>query len=503
MNSKQVVLIIFDGWGIAPPSPENAIEKAHKPFFDKLWKEYPHSKFDASGEAVGLPPGNIGSSEIGHMTIGAGTVIDTDQIKLNKLAENDQIDQSPAIKEAFLHTKKNDSVLHLCGQLSNGGVHSHQDHLFALLRAAKKAGIKRVAIHIFTDGRDTAPTSGAKFVEGLEKEIEKIGVGFIATISGRYYAMDRDNRWDRLQLVEEAMFSCIGKKCDLSPTQTLEDLYKSNETDEFIKPLIFEDSKGNTYPVSENDSIIFFNFRPDRARMLSSKLSEKAKNENICFVTLTEYDPKIECLVAYPPTKIETTLSEEISKAGLTQAHIAETEKYAHVTYFFNGGREEKYPKETDILIPSNKDVATYDLAPEMKALEIANAAVSEIEKGTNFIVLNFANPDMVGHTGNFDATVKAIEETDKALQIVVEKAIEKGSICFITSDHGNAEMEIDPQSGEKFTAHTLNQVPAIITDKNIKLATGGGLSDIAPTILSLLKIEKPQKMTGKNLIID
>ncbi len=518
---KPLLLVIFDGWGMRDEKEGNAIAKANIPFFNSLLENYPYAKLEASGLAMGLPEGQIGSSEIGHGIIGAGSVIDTDMVKLNKLSEEDKIAESPAIQEAFEHAKKNNSVLHLCGQVSPGGVHSHQDHLYALLRAAKKAGIEKVAIHAFLDGRDTAPTSGEKFISQLEAEIEKIGVGFIATVSGRYFAMDRDNNWDRVEKVEKLLFEGIGRDNeDLTPTNMLKKLYLEGETDEFVKPVIFKDKEGNTYPLSQNDSVIFFNFRPDRARELGSKISEKAKNEGICFVTLTEHDPKMECLVAYPPQKIETCLADQLSKAGLTQIHIAETEKYAHVTYFLNGGNEKRFPNEDRILIDSRKDVPTHDLAPEMKVKEIADAVVAAIKGDPNFefkesagepikkgvekhdvIIINIANADMVGHTGNMDAAIKAVEAVDPQLKRMVEAVIEEGGVAFITADHGNAEQMVDPKTGERFTAHTTYPVPGILTDKNIKLKKTGGLADVTPTILELLNIEQPKEMTGKSLI--
>lgn len=498
--SKQIILVIFDGWGIYKKYPGNAIENANKPFFDYLWKKYPHAKFQASGEAIGLPPGNIGSSEIAHTIIGAGAIIDTDLVRLNKLSEADQIDLSPAIQEAFNHARKFNSVLHLCGQVSPGGVHSHQNHLFALLKAAKRAGLEKVAIHVFTDGRDMPPTSGHQFVKELEDEIEKIGIGFIATLQGRYYAMDRNDNWDRLKLVEEAMFNCEGRTCDINPSQMMKSLYQEGEEDEFIKPLVFLDKDGNKYPVSKNDSVIAFNFRPDRMRMLDKKIIERKDQDNLCFVTLTEHDPRFECLVAYPPMEIKTTLANEISKAGLTQAHITETEKYAHLVYFLNGGRDDPFPNEEDILIESRRDIPTHDLAPEMKAKEITDKAIEKLDEGIDFIAINYANADMIGHTGNYEATVKAIEALDIQLKRLVEHAQEKGAVVFITADHGNAEMEINEENGEKITAHTTNLVPAILTSNDYKLKDGG-LADIAPTILELFGIEKPEAMTGKSLL--
>lgn len=522
MNVKQqVLLVIFDGWGIRAEKEGNAIAQANKPFFDSLWKDYPHAELKASGLAVGLPEGQIGSSEIGHGVIGAGTIIDTDMVKLSKLSAEDKIAESPAIQEAFNHAKKHNSVLHLCGQVSPGGVHSHQDHLFAILRAAKKADIQKVAIHAFTDGRDVAPTSGAGFIKELEDVIEDIGVGFIATLQGRYFAMDRDNNWDRVEKVEDSMFRSIGRESsEISPSEMMKKLYIEGETDEFIKPIIFTDKKGNKFPLSQDDAIIFFNFRPDRARELGSKIAEKSKGENICFVTLTEYDPKMECLVAYMPMRAETCLAEQLSKNGLTQIHIAETEKYAHLTYFLNGGNEIPFPLEDRILIDSRKDIPTHDKAPEMKVKEIADATIAAIKGDPDFvfkevaggemkkgvekhdvIIINIANPDMVGHTGNMEAAIKAVEIVDVQLKRIIDVILEEGGVAFITADHGNAEQMRDPETGDRFTAHTTFPVPAILTDKSKKVKAEGGLADVTPTILDLLGLEKPTAMTGESLI--
>jgi 2,3-bisphosphoglycerate-independent phosphoglycerate mutase len=500
---KQVVLVIFDGWGIREDKKWNAIENAKKPFFDKLWSEYPHTELKASGLAVGLPDGEMGNSEVGHLTIGAGKIIDTDYVKISKAVADKQLSVNPAIKELFEFVKKNNSTLHVNGLVSPGGVHSHQEHLFGILQAAKDAGIEKVAIHAFTDGRDTAPRSAAQYLEQLEHQIEKIGVGFIASVAGRYYAMDRDKNWDRVERVEKALFEGVGEQClQIKASEVIRKKYDEGQVDEHLEPMIFCDKDGNASLFKAEDGVLFFNFRADRARMLAQKISEKAIKENICFVTMTSYDKNIQCLVAYPQTKINTYLAKEISESGMTQVHVAETEKYAHVTYFLNGGSEEDIKGETNILVDSRKDIKTHDQAPEMRADGIAEKVCEEIEKQVvDFIVLNFANPDMVGHTANYEATIIAIEATDKALQKVVEKAWEKDSIVLITADHGNAELEADPETNEKITAHTTYPVPGIITDQFFSLRDGGGLADIAPTILDLLDIEQPDEMTGKSLI--
>lgn len=499
---KKVLLVIFDGWGIAPAGPGNAIEAAKKPFYDSLLQKYPHSKLCASGECVGLPDGEMGNSEVGHLTIGAGTPADTDVVRINKSIAEKSFEQNEAIQKLFSHVKNNNSVLHIQGLVSSSGVHGHINHLYAFLEAAKNAGINKVAIHAFTDGRDTPPQSASEFLHQLDHMIKELGIGFVASVAGRYYAMDRDKNWDRTAKVMDALFECKGDLCEkLTPTEYIANLYKEGKTDEHLEPIIFKDSEGKTYPVQKNDGVIFLNFRADRARQLTEKISEKVVPDNLCFVTMTEYEKNEQCFVAFPPQTISFTLASEISKAGLTQSHIAETEKYAHVTYFLNGGIEEKFPKEERYLIDSRKDIVTHDQAPEMRAKEIAEKSVEQLKKGVNFVVLNFANPDMVGHTANYDATIKAVEAVDTALKIVVEAANANGYLTFITSDHGNAEVVKD-ETGKPFTAHTTNPVPAILTDETLKL-TDGGLPDVAPTILGLLGIPKPSSMSGKSLIQD
>lgn len=503
---KPVVLIVLDGWGYREELKDNAVAQAQTPNFDKYWNAYPHTLLCASGEAVGLPEGQIGNSEVGHMTIGAGAVIDTDLVKIKKAIQSGEFGQNKAFQALFDHVKKHDSVLHIQGLLSDGGVHSHKDHLIEFLKAAKEAEVKNVAIHVFTDGRDTAPQSAATYLKELEEAIAYTGIGFIATMSGRLYAMDRDSNWDRVEKVTDAIFECKGNVCHLKqPSVYLEELYGQGIVDEKLEPIVFADEKGEMYKLKENDGVFFFNFRPDRARMISSKIAEKACQANIMFVTMTEYEPTLVCQVAFRQSNIETTMAEQISKAGLTQAHIAETEKFPHATYFLNGGQNDPYPGEEDIMLPSRKDVLTHDLAPKMQAAGIADKAIEQIEKGTDFIFINFANPDMVGHTANVPAIVEAVEETDLQLGRVIDTLIKKDGIAFITADHGNAEVNIDPETGEKHTAHTCNPVPAIITDASAKFLTGeneGSLADIAPTILELLGIEKPSGMTGKNLVI-
>jgi 2,3-bisphosphoglycerate-independent phosphoglycerate mutase len=506
---KQVALIVLDGWGYREDPANNAISAAKTPNFKNYWNEYPHMLLEASGLAVGLPSGQMGNSEIGHTTIGAGAIMDTDLVRIAKAIKNNEFVTNAAFVKLFEHVKKHGSTLHIKGLLGEGGVHAHSDHLFAFLRAAKDYGLANVAIHAFTDGRDTPPQSAAGYFKELESVIEKVGIGFIATASGRFYAMDRDNNWDRTEKAEQAIFEGVaGTTTTEKPSAYMNKLYKEGKIDEHIEPIIFVDDTGKGYKVDKNDGVLFFNFRSDRSRQLSKKIVERRDAQNICFVTMTEYDKTLNAEIAFPKRSIETTLAAEISRVGMSQAHIAETEKFPHATYFLNGGREVPYPGEVHILLESRKDVPTHDLAPKMRAESIADKAIEAIEKGTNFIFINFANPDMVGHTANVPAIIEAVEEVDIQLGRVVGALVKNGGIAFITADHGNAEVNIDPTTGEKHTSHTINFVPAILTDASavpvsdagVK-APSGGLADIAPTVLKLLGIPQPSAMTGKSLI--
>lgn len=501
---KQVALIVLDGWGYREDPKDNAVAAAKTPHFNSYWDTYPHALLEASGHAVGLPEGQMGNSEVGHMTIGAGKALDQDLVRIKKAIDTGEYESNPAFQALFQHVKDNNSVLHALGLMSDGGVHSHQEHLFAFLRAAHKAGIKKVAIHVFTDGRDTAPQSASESMKKLETVLDEVGNAFIASISGRFYAMDRDNNWDRLKKTEDALFECKGNVCTIKPSAYLEDLYKQNlgnkSLDEHIEPIVCTDLQGENCAIKDNDAVFFFNFRSDRARMLSEKLIEKESTHNICFATLTEYSTEFKCLVAFPPIKIDTTLAKEISEAGLTQTHIAETEKFPHATYFLNGGYEGEYPGEKHVMLESRKDVQTHDLAPKMRAEGIADKAIEEIKNGTNFIFINFANPDMVGHTANVPAIIEAVEEVDLQLGRVVDAMNEVGGVVFFTADHGNAEVNIDPITGEKHTSHTINPVPAVLTDAELKIHNGT-LADIAPTVLTILGLTPPASMTGKSLV--
>lgn len=501
MKKKPVVLIVLDGWGYREDSVHNAIAQAKKPFFDYLWKSYPHTLLEASGLAVGLPEGQMGNSEVGHTTIGAGKPADTDLVRIGKSIQTGEYEKNPAFQALFEHVKKHNSVLHVQGLLGGGGVHSHSDHLFAFLRAGEKAGVKRIAVHVFTDGRDTAPQSASKYLKELEEVLREIKVGFIATVSGRFYAMDRDNNWDRLAKVEQALFECKGNVCTIEPSKFVDSLYKEGKLDEHLEPLVCHSVDGRGCAIEDNDGVFFFNFRADRARQLSQKILEKVNKNNVCFVTLTEYSPEFKCLVAFPPIAIDTTIAKEVSEAGLTQAHIAETEKFPHATYFLNGGVEKPYPGEIHELLASRKDVPTHDLAPKMRAEAIAEKAIEYVNMGIDFIFINFANADMVGHSANVPAIIEAVEEVDLQLRRVVEIVERAGGVVFITADHGNAEVNFDLSTGVKHTAHTTNPVPAIVTKEGIKLRDGGTLADIAPTILSLMELKVPKGMTGKNLI--
>lgn len=498
---KPVALIILDGWGYREETQDNATATAKTPNFNRLWQEYPHALLAASGEAVGLPAGQMGNSEVGHTTIGAGAPVLTELVRIDRAIADGEFAANSAFQKIFTHVKQNGSVLHIIGLVSDGGVHSHQSHLVAFLQTAKAAGLSKVAIHAFADGRDTAPQSAANYLKELEQAIAYAGIGFIASVSGRLYAMDRDQNWERVDKVTDALFECKGNVCQLTqPSIHLAELYQKGEVDEKLEPIIFADKDGQTYKLSEGDGVFFFNFRADRARMLSAKIAEQAAKANICFVTMTEYSPDLPALVAFPPIKPAVTLAQIISQANLTQAHIAETEKFPHVTYFFNGGREAPWPGETHELVPSRKDVLTHDLAPEMRAAEIADKAVEAIKNKKDFVLVNIANPDMVGHTANVPAIIKALEATDQALGQMIAAIEAVNGVAIITADHGNAELNCDPETGEPCTSHTTNPVPVIITDSSIKIKNGT-LADLAPTILAYLNLPQPAAMTGHSLL--
>lgn len=507
MAKKPVMLMILDGFGIAPKSDGNAVEAAKKPNFDRLIGKYPHTQLQASGLYVGLPDGQMGNSEVGHLNIGAGRIIYQELTRITKEISEGGFFKNDALTLAVNNAKEKNSALHLMGLLSDGGVHSHIDHVKGLLRLAKDAGLKKVYVHCFMDGRDVPPSSGKDFVVELENYMNEIGVGKIATVSGRYYAMDRDNRWERVELAYNAMVLGRGEIAT-SAVEAMEKSYHDNKTDEFVLPAVV-DSNGM---IKNGDSVIFFNFRPDRAREITRAINDKEfagfKREtlNLTFVTMTQYDKTLEGVnVAYRPESINNTLGEYVSSKGLNQLRIAETEKYAHVTFFFNGGVEKENPGEDRALIASPK-VATYDLKPEMSAYEVTEELINRInEDKYDMIILNFANPDMVGHTGVMEAAVKAIEVVDECLGKISDKILEKEGTLFITADHGNAETMIDFSTGNPFTAHTTDPVPFIWVANNTEGRTlqEGKLADIAPTMLTVMGLDIPEEMSGKTLIIN
>jgi 2,3-bisphosphoglycerate-independent phosphoglycerate mutase len=494
-----VALIILDGWGHRLETQHNAIAQAKTPFFDRMWKEWPHSLLTAGGEAVGLPEGQVGNSEIGHSTIGAGTVIDTDLVQIAKAIRSGAFATNPAFEELFDHVRLHDSTLHVIGLLSPGGVHSHQEHLYEFLRLAKQKGITKLAIHAITDGRDTSPRSAASYLKELEDVLSEVGIGRIATVSGRYYAMDRDKNWDRLAKYERALFEGDGHRENVMPSQLVSQRYAEAHVDEHLEPIVFLDADGASYPIQTGDGVFFFNFRPDRARMLAQKLHERTSTHDLAVVTMAQYEKNLPLTAAFPPRSIETTLAEQISLAGLRQVHIAETEKFPHATYFLNGGREEPHPGEEHIMLESRKDIATHDQAPQMRAEGIADETLRFVASDTDFIFINFANPDMVGHTGNVPAIIEALETTDRQVCRVVEAILARGGIAIVTADHGNAEVNVDLATGEKHTAHTLNPVPCIGVGL-AKPLRDGSLADLAPTVLTLLNVPVPRVMTGRDL---
>ena len=509
MSKKPVMLMILDGFGIAEKSEGNAVALAKKPNFDRLVKEYPHTQLQASGMAVGLPEGQMGNSEVGHLNIGSGRIVYQELTRITKAIEDGDFFENEALMKAMKNAKENNTSLHLMGLLSDGGVHSHIGHLKGLLEFAKKEGLQKVYVHAFMDGRDVPPSSGKDFIIKAEEMMKEVGVGQIATVSGRYYAMDRDNRWERVQLAYNAIVLGEGEKAS-SAVEAIENSYHDEKTDEFVIPCVIEEDGHPTATIKNGDSVVFFNFRPDRARELTRAINDKEfagfKREtlNLTFVTMTQYDKTLEGVnIAFKPQTLVNTLGEYVSSKGLKQLRIAETEKYAHVTFFFNGGVEKENPGEERKFIPSPK-VATYDLKPEMSAYEVTDELLNRLDQDKyDMIILNFANPDMVGHTGVVQAAVKAIEAVDECLGKIVDKVLEKDGTVFVTADHGNAETEIDFSTGNPFTAHTTNPVPFVWVSNNINGRTlkSGKLADIAPTMLNVMNLEVPKEMTGECLI--
>ncbi|MBP9925120.1 MAG: 2,3-bisphosphoglycerate-independent phosphoglycerate mutase [Cyclobacteriaceae bacterium] len=505
--NKKVLLMILDGWGIAKNTKVSAIDHSKTPYINSLYKKYPHSKLEASGLAVGLPAGQMGNSEVGHMNIGAGRVVYQDLVRVNKAVEEKELDKNAVLLEALDYAKKNDKPLHLIGLLSDGGVHSHIDHLKGLCTIAHNHGLKNVFIHAFTDGRDTDPKGGLAYLTDLKNHLKKT-TGQIASVIGRYYAMDRDKRWERVKLAYDVMVHGLGEKTN-DVLSAVSKSYASGITDEFIKPIVVVDEKDKPLTtIQDGDVVLCFNFRTDRGREITIALTQKDFHEqnmqklNLYYVTLTNYDDTFKGVkVIFDKDNLENTLGEIVSKANKKQIRIAETEKYPHVTFFFSGGREEVFPGESRLMCPSPK-VATYDLKPEMSAQDIRDKIIPELENKTaDFICLNFANPDMVGHTGVFEAAVKACETVDQCNEAVTEVARKNGYAIIIIADHGNAEKMVN-EDGTPNTAHTTNLVPCILVDDSYHgKMKDGKLGDLAPTILTLMGIPIPKEMTGTVLI--
>ena len=485
MSFPSVCLVVLDGWALAEPGPGNAVDLADTPVLDELWQKHPHTTLVTHGPAVGLPEGQMGNSEVGHLNLGAGAVVKQDLLRIDEAIEDGSFYENEALRAAC-RTER----LHLLGLVSDGGVHSSMEHLKALVELAQREEVGDVVIHAFTDGRDTAPDSGA----GHLAEVDSWDGARVATVTGRYYAMDRDKRWDRTELAYDAI---VGGEAEFSAEtgeEAVRAAYERDETDEFIKPTLVAD-EGR---IRDGDSVIFFNFRPDRARQLTQKLGEAG----LAVTTLTEYNEDWDYPIAFPPARPDVTLASTLADRGKKQLHVAETEKYAHVTYFFNGGEEDEYPGEERSLVDSPRDVPTYDKKPEMSAREAAEAFTEGWRDGDyTFGIINFANPDMVGHTGVIEAAVKAVETVDECLGQVVDAVQESGGVCVITADHGNADQMLEPD-GSPNTAHSMNPVPLIVTADVGDLRDGGTLADVAPTILALLGEEQPDEMTGQSLAL-
>ncbi len=511
MKKKPTVLMILDGYGLNDKIEGNAIAKAKTPVMDMLKEKYPFAKGNASGMAVGLPEGQMGNSEVGHLNMGAGRIVYQELTRITKEIQEGTFFENEALLKACKNARENNSALHLFGLLSNGGVHSHNTHLYGLLELAKKQNLEKVYVHCFLDGRDTPPASGKSFVEALEAKMKEIGIGEIASVSGRYYAMDRDNRWDRVELAYKALTLGEGVMAASAP-EAVQQSYDKGKNDEFVLPTVVLKDGRPVATIKDRDSVIFFNFRPDRAREITRTFCddnfagfERGNRINTTYVCFCEYDITIpNKTVAFHKVAITNTFGEFLAANGKTQARIAETEKYAHVTFFFNGGVEEPNPGEDRILVNSPK-VPTYDLKPEMSAFEVCDKLTSSIKSDKyDVIIVNFANPDMVGHTGVETAAIKAIEAVDECLGKTVEAIKEAGGTLFVCADHGNAEQLIDYENGGSFTAHTTNPVPFILVNykEGYRLRQGGCLADIAPTLIEIMGMKQPEEMTGKSLLI-
>lgn len=513
-SALPVVLVILDGWGLRYEAEGNAVLAANTPVMDRLLGSYPSASLRCSGEDVGLPAGQMGNSEVGHLNIGAGFIVYQWITRIDRAIADGSFAQNPAILQAFAATAAKGGRLHLVGLVSNGGVHSHARHLDALLEVARTSGVRDVLIHAFTDGRDTPPQSGIDSIRRLQTKLDEEDLGRIATVTGRYYAMDRDHRWERTRAAFDAIVHGDGHRA-ATAEEAVTSSYQRGRTDEFIEPTVIPDSQGNVQPIDSDDAVVFFNFRSDRGRQLTAALSvadftafdRGVYQPPTSIVTMTTYEASLPVEVAFPPHDVEEPLARAISDAGMAQFHTAETEKYAHVTFFLNGGREKPFPGEERALVPSPK-VATYDLQPEMSALGVCDGVVEAISSGAYaFIIVNFANCDMVGHTGVLDAAVKAVETVDGCLGTILRALDVAGGAALITADHGNAEMMIDPETGGPFTAHTTNPVPVVLWSagdsplRSSTLRRDGVLSAVAPTILDLLDIEPPASMDQKSLI--
>ena len=503
---SKVVLVILDGWGVSNTWDCNAVAQAETPNIDELMSNYPTCRLLASGESVGLMPGQMGDSNVGHLNLGAGRIVYQYVQRINLAIADGSFAANPELQKVMAHVRERGSALHLMGLLSPGGVHSHSDHLYALLRLAKESGVDRVFIHCFLDGRDVPPASAVPYMEELLAKTRTIGIGRVATVMGRYYAMDRDNRWERVEKAWQAMVLGQGRK-NQDPVGAIKEAYERGETDEFVTPTVVCEGDEPVAVIQDGDGVLFFNFRADRARQITRAFIDQdftpfpRRAPKVYFAGMTCYDEEFDIPFAFPPQDMRNTLGEVVSRLGWKQLRIAETEKYAHVTFFFSGGQEDPFPGETRRLIPSPK-VATYDLKPEMSAIEVTDAVEEELASTDyQLVVLNYANLDMVGHTGIIEAAIKAVETVDRCVGRVVAAARRQGAHVIITSDHGNAELMKDPDTKQPHTAHTTNQVPLIlVSDKQVALRDGI-LADVAPTILELYGVEKPVEMTGSSLI--
>ncbi|MDQ3665424.1 MAG: 2,3-bisphosphoglycerate-independent phosphoglycerate mutase [Acidobacteriota bacterium] len=509
-NNTPLALIIIDGWGYSPIREGNAIALAATPYYDELTESYPHAMLEASGERVGLPAGVMGNSEVGHLNIGSGRVVRMDVSRVDYEIATGGFFKNEVLVAAMEGVKKWNTALHLMGLISNGQVHSSLEHLYALLRMAKTHGVKRVHIHCFLDGRDTPPSSAIEYVSMLQREIEKIGVGKIATLVGRYYAMDRDKRWERTQRAYDLLMHGLGERV-IDPVSAIKRAYERGLTDEFIEPIVIVDARGEPVTtLKDQDAVVFFNFRPDRARQLTRALALAGFNEfpvlgraKIDFVCFTLYDRTFPLAIAFATHEHQNVLAEVWANSRVRNYRLAETEKYAHVTYFFNGGVEREYPSERRLLVSSPR-IATYDLQPEMSAFKVTDQLMRGIEDAqTDVFIINFANPDMVGHTGKLEKTIEACQYVDTCLGWITKAVRRAGGVTLITADHGNAEQMVNPETGQPHTAHTTNPVPLHLiheASRGLKLREGGALEDVAPTILGLLGIEQPAEMTGRDL---